>query len=106
MCAEAVRKDPYTLKFFTDHYKISEKCERAIEEEPCTLNFFVGHLKTQEMCFETVPKGPLSSRFVPNCYVRLQEMWYKDCLHVVAPEPWSFVECRSGFKKRKALKSR
>lgn len=24
---------------------------------------------------------------VPDCYVRLQEMWYKDYSHVVTPEP-------------------
>ena len=40
--------------------------------------------------------------FVPDHYVRLQDMWYEDYSYVVTPEPWhyddNFIEWRNGYK--------
>ena len=63
-------------------------CAVAVEEGPYTLKFVPMGLITQEMCNEAMKKCPWSLIYVLDCYVRIQEMWYKDYSHVVTPEPW------------------
>ena len=51
---------------------------------------------------EAVKKCTWSLKFVPDHYVRLQDMWYEDYSYVVTPEPWhyddNFIEWRNGYK--------
>lgn len=46
------------------------------------------NLITQEMCNEAVKKFLRSLIYVPDCYVRLQEMRYEDYSQVVIPVYW------------------
>ena len=78
------------MTFVSDQYKTQEKCKRAVEKDPYALEFVPMHLLTQDMCNKVVKKCPWSLIYVPDCYVRPQEMWYKDYSYVVAPEYWLY----------------
>ena len=61
---EAVRTEPYSLKFFSDHLKTQEMCERAVEDKSETLKYVPDHFKTKNMCERAVEDEPYNLKFV------------------------------------------
>ena len=39
MCERAIEKDPWLLKFVSDHLKAQRMCENALEKDPWVLKF-------------------------------------------------------------------
>ena len=46
MCDEAVRMEPYSLKFVPDRLKTEDMCIEAVLRKPYTLEYVADRLKT------------------------------------------------------------
>ena len=64
--------------FVPDYCNIQEMCITAVETYPWHLAHVPNHFKTQEICNDAGCEDWYSLEFVPDCYVKLQEMWYED----------------------------
>ena len=110
MCNQAVRNHPYTLKYVPDKLKAQEMCDDAVHKDVWLLEYVSDSFKTQEMCERAVKEDCDSLIHVPDCLVVAREMWYIDCSHVVAPEPWDYddelIEWYEGHQKLKAQKAK
>ena len=80
MCNEAVRREPYSLKFVPDCFKTEEMCNQAVEEYPCLL------------------------QYVPNWFVTHQQIkiWHDNDYWCYDDE---LIEWYKGYRKRKAQKT-
>ena len=72
MCDKVVEEDPYTLRFFPIYLKTQNMCERGVEKY--ALEYVSMDLITQEMCSKGVKIWPWLLIYVPDHYMRLQEM--------------------------------
>ena len=84
----------------------SKKCEK--KQYPFSLlEFFPNNFETQEMRKNVVKKCPGSLMYAPNCYVKLQKMWYENYWFFEATQLWAYddlVEWHSSNGKRKTWK--
>ena len=81
-CDEAVRMDPWLLKYVPDQYKTQEMCVKAVRDDPSSLGY------------------------VPDWFVTRERicMWYDVSDHYADDEDNSF-KWYDGYKRRKAQKA-
>ena len=48
MCERVIEKDPWVLKFVSDHLKAQRMCESALEKDPWVLKFVPDLFVAQE----------------------------------------------------------
>ena len=130
MCSEAVRREPYMLRFVPDHlimqevcnkimrvmrpeafspvpyhFKTQEMCKRVVEEKPRLLKYVPDWFKTKEICDKAVSHDPSSLQFVSDWFVTQQQvkLWHDDDDHCNNEE---LINWYNGYKKRKAQKAK
>ena len=59
MCAEALHKEPYLLKYVHDHLKTQEMSNEAVHNRPYLMELIPNSFKTQEMCIRKVKEVTL-----------------------------------------------
>ena len=58
MCNEAVRREPYTLRYVLDSLKTQEMCDDAVWGDPYPFQFVPDCFKTQKMCNMAMLENP------------------------------------------------
>ena len=74
-------------------------CVRSVEEDKRDLVYPPDHFKIHEMCEDAVSADSYSLKYVSDCYVKVQEMWYEDF-----DNDDELVECCSDYKQRNVQK--
>ena len=105
MCNEAVRIEPYSLAFVSDHFKTQEMCDKAFEIDPFILWYVSDNLKMEGMCTRAVEAGLGLLEYVPDWFVTQgqTDLWHDD-------DHWhdddKLIKWYEGYQKQKANNKR
>ena len=67
ICIRAIDKNPWQLKDVPHNFKTQEIYDKAVRGDPHSLSFIPDHFKTQEMCNRVVEASPYALRYIPDC---------------------------------------
>ena len=124
MCNDAVEIDPFTLRYVSDHLKMQEMCIKvakvvlwliwkvpdhfktqemrikAVWVGPSFLELIPDHFKTQEICDNTVRDELRTLLFVPDWFVRQQQIYlcYNDSEYCDDDDKDNFFKWDNAYK--------